>query len=143
VNFDNTIVKQLDDKGFVVSKVRGVSMWPLLNQKNTTVYIEKSKDYKKYDCILFIRQNKDMILHRILKVQKDYFLVCGDNQAYVEKVYLSQIKGKLTEYYKNGKTKHLKGFLYQLYLRCMLITRPLRILRDLAKKMVKKVLKKT
>jgi len=139
VNFDNTIVKQLDDKGFVVSKVRGVSMWPLLNQKNTTVYIEKSNLYNKYDAILFMRQNKDMILHRILKVEKDYFLVCGDNQAYLEKVYPTQIKGKLKEYYKNGKTKQLRGFLYQVYLRCMLMTRPLRWLRDITKKMVKKV----
>jgi hypothetical protein len=142
VNFDNTIIKQLDDKGFVVSKVRGVSMWPLLNQKNTSVYIEKSNDYKKYDCILFMRQNSDIILHRILKVEKDYLLVCGDNQAYIEKVNSSQIKGKLIEYYKNGKTRQLTGFFYHLYLRSMLMTRPFRFLRDIAKKVVKKVFKK-
>ena len=143
MNFDNTIIKQLDERGFVVSKVRGVSMWPLLNQKNTTVYIEKSSSYKKHDCILFMRANKDMILHRILKVREDYYLVCGDNQAFLEKVYPAQIKGKMLEYYKNGKTKHLKGFSYRIYLVGMIITRPLRICREILKKIIKKVIRKT
>jgi len=141
VNFDNTIINQLEEKGFVVSKVRGVSMWPLLNQKNTTVYIEKATTFKKYDCILFMRANKDLILHRILKVHKDYYMVCGDNQAYLEKVYPLQIKGKLLEYYKHGKTKQLKGLFYQIYLRFMLFTRPLRICREFLKKVVKKVIR--
>jgi len=143
VNFDNTIINQLEEKGFVVSKVRGVSMWPLLNQKNTTVYIEKATTFKKYDCILFMRANKDLILHRIFKVHKDYYMVCGDNQAYLEKVYPLQIKGKMLLYYKNGQTKHLKGLSYRLYLGVMIISRPLRICRELLKKVVKKIIRKT
>lgn len=139
MNFDNTVINQLEVKGFVVSKVRGVSMWPLLNQKNTTVFIEKATTFKKYDCILFMRANKDLILHRILKVHKYYYMVCGDNQAFLEKVYPKQIKGVLQEYYKNGKTKQLKGIMYHLYLIGMIMTRPLRMFRAFAIKVVKKV----
>src|SRR5690554_3163921 len=128
--YDNTILNQLNEKGFVVSKVKGVSMWPLLNQKNTSVYIINDETYKKNDCILYVRSDNSLILHRILKVKEDFYLVSGDNQSKLEKVFPNQVKGKLIEYYKHGKTKRLNGAKYRLYVFFMRLTRPVRYLRD-------------
>lgn len=136
----NTILNQLNEKGFVVSKIRGISMWPFFNQKNTQVYIKRTPIYKKNDCILFLRSNGQLILHRILKVKDAYFLVSGDNESVVEKVYLEQIKGCVFEYYKHGKTKTLTGFRYHVYLIFMKLCRPLRVLRDFIKKFIKKLI---
>lgn len=136
---DNSILKQLHDKGFIVSKIKGVSMWPLLNQKNTQIYVAKADQYVKNDCILFLRKNGELIIHRILSVKKDYYRVCGDNQAIVEKVYKEQVHGKLIEYYKHGKTKQLKGIKYYVYVLFMRILRPVRYLRDVCKHVIKKI----
>lgn len=139
---DNSILEQLHTKDFVVSKVKGVSMWPLLNQKNTQVYIKKiNRPLKKYDVVLFSR-GKDLILHRILNVKKAYYLISGDNQFRKEKVNLNQIEGIMTEYYKNGHTKDLSGFKYKLYLIGMLTTRPLRFIRDGIKSVLRMILRR-
>jgi hypothetical protein len=138
----NTILNQLNEKGFVVSKIRGVSMWPFFNQKNTQVYIKSALNYNKNDCILFLRGDGSLIMHRILYLKKDFFLVCGDNQSQLEKVYCSQIKGKMTEYYINGHTRRPIGIKYHVYVRWIRITRPIRIIRDLLKRIIKKIINK-
>ncbi|MFA7417789.1 MAG: S24/S26 family peptidase [Acholeplasma sp.] len=139
---DNTILKHLNEKGFVVSKVKGVSMWPLLNQKNTSIYVKADNQYTKNDCILFLRSDGALILHRILKVKPNYYLVSGDNQCLLETVYINQIQGKLTEYYKNGQTKQLKGFRYHLYVFFIRTTRPIRCFRDFSKRIIKKIIRR-
>lgn len=114
----NTILNQLNEKGFVVSKIRGVSMWPFFNQKNTQVYIKRTPNYKKNDCILFLRSNGQLILHRILKVKDAYFLVSGDNESVVEKVYLEQINDVFLNIINTVRQKHLQVLdtMYTLYL---------------------------
>lgn len=136
---DNSILQQLHEKGFIVSKIKGVSMWPFLNQKNTQIYVAKADRYVKNDCILFLRKNGELIIHRILSVKNDYYRVCGDNQSVVEKVYKDQVHGKLIEYYKRGKTKHLKGIKYHVYVFFMRILRPVRYVRDVSKSIIKKI----
>ena len=96
----------------------------------------------KNDCILFLRDNGELIMHRILKVHHDVFLVSGDNQCILERVTPNQIQGKMIEYYKHGKTKKLQGFMYRLYVCIIHLTRPLRCLRDLTKRIIKSIIRR-
>lgn len=101
-------------------------MKPFLNSKTDLVVIEKSDTFKKYDCILYERRDGTFILHRIYKVMDNYYLVTGDNQVSLERVFKRQILGKLTFYYRNEIKKELKGFKYFIYLKTYKIRRFLR-----------------
>ena len=59
----------------------GDSMQPLIRQDRDLLIIEKSEGrLKKYDVPLYKRDSGQYVLHRILKVRKDDYVICGDNR---------------------------------------------------------------
>lgn len=60
-------------------------MMPLLRQKKDIIEIKKknSERYKKYDVVLY-RRGKKYILHRILKIFPDRYVVAGDHNTYLD-----------------------------------------------------------
>lgn len=105
----------LCEKGFLSETIVGTSMLPLLKEHRDTVIIEKiTAPLRKYDVVLF-RRGKQLVLHRIVKIQKGYFLIRGDNCTHGEKVYEGQIIGKMTCLYRNGKRYEVNNKTYQLY----------------------------
>lgn len=93
----------LNNNSFIIHNIKGNSMLPLLVQDEDLVLVEKTNDnFITLDMVLFTRDSK-YILHRILNIKKNYYLVCGDNQTELEKVYPNQIIGKVTGYYKKGR----------------------------------------
>ncbi len=60
---------------------RGTSMLPMLRQGIDTVVLKKAPDVlKKYDLPLYLRENGQFVLHRVVRVKKDSYVMCGDNQ---------------------------------------------------------------
>ncbi|MBP3362174.1 MAG: S24/S26 family peptidase [Clostridia bacterium] len=60
---------------------KGVSMLPLIHQGKDTVMIAPiSGKLKKYDIPLYRRANGQFVLHRVVAVRKDGYVMCGDNQ---------------------------------------------------------------
>ena len=71
--------------GFVVRPVVGTSMMPLLDQQTDTVRLVKAPErLKKYDVPLYRRPDGELVLHRIVKVCADYYVIRGDNTNYTE-----------------------------------------------------------
>ena len=71
----------IKDKGFLVSTIVGISMYPLLRQRKDSVHIVKiDSPLKKNDVILYQRDSGQYVLHRIIKIKNSNYIICGDNQ---------------------------------------------------------------
>ena len=98
--------EELNERGVILHTNKGVSMMPLLRQNKDVMIISKVEGrLKKYDAPLYKRPNGDYVVHRILRVDKDSYVICGDNCFRREYgITDSQIKGVLTGIIRNGKT---------------------------------------
>lgn len=70
---------------------------------------------EKYDLPLYRRPNGKYVLHRILKVRKNDYIICGDNRIRRETVPHEWIIGVVSGYYKGKKFISVKDRKYLLY----------------------------
>ena len=95
----------LEKDGVLVYTNVGCSMMPLLRQRRDIIEIRKKgpERCKKYDVALYKRGEK-YILHRVLKVLPDGYLIAGDHNTFVERdVTDKMILGVMTRVIRNGK----------------------------------------
>ncbi len=108
----------LADEGLFVSTTVGVSMLPMLrNRMDTIVVMPYEGRLKKYDVPLY-KRGSDYILHRIIDVLPDSYVICGDNC--IQKEYGitdEQILGVMTGFYRGPKQINMDGLGYKLYVR--------------------------
>ena len=75
-------------------------MDPVLHHRKSTVVIERAeRPLKKYDVALFRRPAGEYVLHRVVKVKRKEYLICGDNRIYREPVPKEWILGVMTGFY--------------------------------------------
>lgn len=121
----------------------GDSMMPIIRQNRDLLIIEKVNGrLKKYDVPLYKRDSGQYVLHRILKVRKNDYVICGDNRWNKEYGITDRhIIGVLTGIVRDGKTISVKDKKYRLYvhLRCDLFYVRAFILR--VKKYLKRLMK--
>ncbi|MBQ9673568.1 MAG: S24/S26 family peptidase [Ruminococcus sp.] len=112
--FEEVIAKN----GKLVYTNVGDSMFPLIKQGRDLLIIEKPNGrLKKYDIPLYKRDSGQYVLHRILKVRENDYVICGDNRSNKEYgVTDRHIIGILTGIIRNNKTIKLHGFCYRMYL---------------------------
>ena len=96
---------------------RGTSMLPMLRDGVDTVVVVKANTPLKIgDVPLYIRENGEYVLHRIIKVRKDGYVLRGDNQTVSEyPICENQIVGVLTAYIKDGKRIECTDLKYRIY----------------------------
>ncbi len=94
--------EQIEDGKKVRFGPKGTSMMPLIRQGVDTVVLEKAPPkLKKYDLPLYLRENGQFVLHRIVGENKDGYICCGDNQCEREYgIKDSQILALATGIYK-------------------------------------------
>ena len=78
------IVQSLDSGKDIKLTVTVYSMYPLLRDDTDNVIIEKSDSFRKYDVVLYKRQNGQYVLHRILCERNGSFVIAGDNETVKE-----------------------------------------------------------
>ena len=117
------IEELLAEDGMYVSTTSGVSMMPMLRDRRDTIVITPAAErLKKYDVALY-RRGDDYLLHRVVKVLPDSYIICGDNCITLEKeITDAQVIGKLTEVRRGEKALRLDGFRYGLYCRYIVAT---------------------
>lgn len=82
-----TIEENLMKNGFHLSTVVGTSMMPFLRQgKDLVKVVPLTGKLSKYDIALFKRPTGEYVLHRVVKVKKRYYVICGDNRFLREKI---------------------------------------------------------
>ena len=95
----------LDRDGYLAYTNVGTSMMPLLRQGKDVMEIRKkgSGRCKKYDAVLY-RVGDRYILHRIIKVRENDYVIVGDNCFRKEYgITDNQILGVLTGIVRGGK----------------------------------------
>ena len=98
--------------------VVGNSMYPLFRSGRDNVVMSVPENLKKYDVILYKRDNGDFVLHRIIGIGKDGFVLMGDNQLIKEyPVKADDVIAKMTEFERDGKDFTVKAPWYVLYTR--------------------------
>ena len=122
--------EMLKQKGFLVYTNVGRSMMPLLRQRKDIIEIRKKESgrCKKYDVVLYKRGER-YILHRILKVLPEGYLIAGDNNTFVEKdVTDDVILGVMTRVLRNGREVSVNNLWYRMYVHLWCDCWPLRML---------------
>ncbi|MBQ3879272.1 MAG: S24/S26 family peptidase [Oscillospiraceae bacterium] len=103
--------------GKLVYRTRGVSMEPMLRQNRDLVVIEQlSSRLHKYDVALY-KRGKSYVLHRVIGVGEDRYMIRGDNTYAVENVPDSAVIGVLTGFQRKGKNHSVQELPYRLYVR--------------------------
>lgn len=115
---NKNIEQQLEKHGSLVYTNVGDSMMPLLRQNRDLMVIRAKgqERCRKYDAVLYRRPAGEYVMHRILKVCPDSYVICGDNRWAREKgVPEEWILGVLTAVVRDGKEIPVTDWRYQLY----------------------------
>ena len=108
----------------------GVSMLPLLRQGKDLFTVQKkgAARCKPGDVVLYKRPPDQYVLHRVIEVRPDDYVILGDNCISKEYgIADERILGVMTAYVRNGKQHTVDEPLYRLYTWRMLHLIPLRI----------------
>ena len=115
LNFEDIITFD----GVLVYTAKGTSMLPLIKESKDIITIAKpTRNYKKYDAVLFKRTNGQYVLHRIVGYNKKHhtYILVGDNQYHREKgIREYQIFGLLVSINKGKRQIKNTDFKYKLY----------------------------
>lgn len=108
-------------------KVSGISMTPILHNLKDSVVLSKADKVKKYDIILYKRDNGQYILHRVIKKKGSVLTLAGDFETEKEfPVYESAVIAKVTSFCRNGKDYTAEDFIIKLYSRIWVFILPAR-----------------
>ena len=125
------------DKGVLVYTNVGDSMYPLIKKGDLLVIRAISKPLKKYDIPLYKRDSGQYVLHRIVRVRKDDYLICGDNRYWIESGITDRhIIGELTEIVRSGKTIPVHDKPYAFYQHTLFIRRKLKRILSYIKRII-------
>lgn len=109
--------EELDKKGILVYTNKGNSMYPLIRQGKDVLIIKKCNTrLKKMDVPLYKRENGQYVLHRIVKVNSNDYVIRGDNTYSNETgVRDEQILGVLSGVIRDGKEISVNSLSYKIY----------------------------
>lgn len=116
----STFEEELKEKGVLVYTNVGTSMRPLIRQGKDVMIISSldklGRDLRKMDVPLYKRDSGQYVLHRIIKINKNGYVIRGDNTYSNEYgVTDSQVLGVLTGVIRNGKEISVNSFGYKVY----------------------------
>lgn len=113
----STFEEQLAQNSKLIYTNKGDSMMPLIKQDRDLLIIEPANGrLKKYDVPLYRRDSGQYVLHRILKVREDDYVICGDNRWVKEYgIQDRHIIGVLTAVVRDGKEISVNNWKYKLY----------------------------
>lgn len=141
----STFEEELNKKGKLIYTNVGTSMMPLLRQKKDLMILEKKseKRCKKYEVVLYKRDNGQYVLHRILKVRKDDYVIAGDN-CYVKEYGITDkhVLAVLTGVIRDGKEISVTDKKYILYVHLWCDFYPIRAFILRSKSVCLKIIKK-
>ena len=116
----------LKKNGFFACTTVGVSMYPMLrNRRDSIIVVPVEGRLKKYDVPLYRRGN-DYVLHRIIHVKDNGYVIRGDNCFGDEFVLDDQIIGVLDSFYRGKRLIKTDHLCYIIYYRFWCLIYPIR-----------------
>lgn len=129
MNEFRSIKEILDATGRYTGLTMGTSMLPLIHHQRDNIIVVKNKGrLKKYDVPVYVTKSGKYVMHRIIKVCDDHYIIVGDNLLKKEYVTDDMICGVLVGFYKNGK-RYIdleKSTAYKIYSRVWVALLPIR-----------------
>ena len=121
------IKDKIENGGNVQLPITGISMRPLLKAGRDTVELVKCKDAKKGDIIFYLRDNGQFVLHRIVGTDEKGYVLCGDNQWYLEKgINDEHIIAVVKSITRKGKLIEVTSLTYKAYSNLWMAILPVR-----------------
>lgn len=143
-----SLEEYLDRYGTLTYTNVGVSMLPLLRQGKDLFTVEKKGEArcKRGDVVLYRRPPDKYVLHRVIEVRPDDYVILGDNCVMKEYgIRDADILGVMTGYVRNGKAHKVTETGYRLYTAYCLRLAPVRVFFKKAKarliRGIKKIIK--
>jgi signal peptidase I len=123
-----TAERELREHGVYMTNTIGHSMEPFLSHHRDAVVIAApQRPPKRYDVVLYPGKGGSYILHRIIKVKRDHYVIRGDNNYFREYVPKAKIIGVLVSFTRAGKRGQVTDLGYRLYSRRRVLCYPLRV----------------
>ena len=141
----STIEDYLNERGTLTYSNVGTSMMPLLRQGRDlfTVRRKGPERCKVGDVVLYRRPPDKYVLHRIVEVREDSYVILGDNCIYREYgVTDSDILGVMTGYVRDGKEHSVTEQAYLDYTARILRGEKSRVARKKLKQKVGRLIKR-
>ena len=118
-------------------------MRPMIRGGQDAVVVEILKaSPKRYDLVMYVRGEELGVIHRVIHVRENEYVICGDNCWQLEYVKPEQIKGIVTEYCRRGKWHSVDYFPYKVYVHLwvdlLIIKRPVFYVMDKIKRKLKR-----
>ncbi len=126
---NDDVINTLKNGEIIISHFSGTSMYPLLKSgKDRVVIAPVDRALKKNDVPLYKVDNGKLVLHRIIRVKADGYVIRGDNLYRNEyNVTNEKIVGLLKGVYKGDKLYNCNtDFRYKLYVCFIRASYPLR-----------------
>lgn len=119
---------------------RGTSMLPLIRQGVDSVVFTNAGEIKKYDMILYLRDDGAFVLHRVVAVKDGKYHMCGDNQCFVEKgIRPDQVKAFVSGLYRKDDYISINDPEYLRYVKRRVASIPQRRLKARIRSAISKI----
>ncbi len=111
-----TIAEELERHGSCASTTSGTSMRPLLKTGRDVVVIEVPKgELRRFDVALYRYPSGKYVLHRVIRVKADEYLIRGDNTYVIEHIPKEWVLGVLVRFNRKGKSHSVTERPYRVY----------------------------
>lgn len=120
----------LQKYGKLTYRNTGISMEPLLKQGRDTFTVVRKTDERcrKYDVVMYRRPPDKYVLHRVIKVRENDYVILGDNCINKEKgIKDEDILGVMTSFVRKGKEHKVTDLSYRIYVQLWCKTAFIRI----------------
>lgn len=128
-DFSQSIEEMINCGATVPLYVSGNSMTPFLVDGRDIVRLRActQKDFRRRQILLFRRDDRSYVLHRVIKVLPDGMLLMnGDAQTWCEKTDINHVVAAVYEIERNGKICRTDSFMLMLRDSLWMLFRPFR-----------------
>lgn len=137
-------IEELKKHGSYFSVPHGISMKPMIYDLKGVVEIHLLEgEAKRYDVVMYENQKGAGVIHRVLRVKDDHYVINGDNNWFLEYVPKSAVCGIAVRFYRKGKWYDCDCRGYRIYSRIWantyFIRMPVFWVRDKIKKLFRRV----
>lgn len=116
------IIESIQHQSDVKITVKGNSMFPLFKSERDCVRLTACDRVRKYDIVLYRRENGQYVLHRVVKIEGGKYGISGDNEEFIEyPVDRAQIIAVASGFWRKGRYCSCRNVLYNLYARLWLL----------------------
>ena len=139
-NNNRLIESELLNYGVYASTTRGVSMEPLFRTGRDVVFLSRPEgELKKYDIALYRMPSGKYVMHRVVKVKENEYIIRGDNTFVPEHVPKDKILAVLTEFNRKGKKYSCSSRSYRIYSVLWTFIYPVRYVLHLVRRALGKI----